>query len=162
VVVKDAGINEAKTPLEAARHLSEIVAFIELPDRIVAESEKIDGNLITAINASARLGVLGERTRIRPTEEFVSALQKMKVTAVNKAGNVVANATGDALLGHPLNPVLWLVQDLAATGERLKAGDLISLGSFAKPQPPKAGERITVRYEGLPGKPLQVSVNFAE
>src|SRR5215207_6366903 len=35
VVVRDAGINQAKTPLEVARHLSEVVAFIELPDRIV-------------------------------------------------------------------------------------------------------------------------------
>ena len=36
VVVKDAGISDAKTPLEVAKHLSEVVAFIELPDRIVA------------------------------------------------------------------------------------------------------------------------------
>src|SRR3954470_2044249 len=124
VVVKDAGINQAKTPLEVAKHLSEIVAFIELPDRIVAETEKIDGNLITAINSSARLGVLGERARIQPTEEFVTILQKMKVTAVDQKGTILVNATGDALLGHPLNPVLWLIHDLAATGESLKPGDL--------------------------------------
>jgi len=162
VVVKDAGINNAKTPLEVARHLSELVAFIELPDRILAENEKLDGSLITAINASARLGVLGERVRIQATDEFLTALEKMKVTAVDENGKVLANATGDALLGHPLNPVLWLINDLAATGESLRAGDLISLGSFAKPQPPQAGQRITVRYDGLPGGPLQVNVTFAE
>jgi 2-keto-4-pentenoate hydratase len=69
VVVKDAGINQARTPIEIAAHLSEIVAFIELPDRIVAETEKVDGNLITAINAGARLGVLGERAKIKATAE---------------------------------------------------------------------------------------------
>jgi 2-keto-4-pentenoate hydratase len=77
VVVKDAGISDAKTPLEVARHLSEVVAFIELPDRIVAETEKVDGNLITAVNASARLGVLGERAKIQATPEFLVALEKI-------------------------------------------------------------------------------------
>ena len=55
VVVKDAGINDAKTPLDVAKHLSEIVAFIELPDRIIAENEKVDGSLITAINVGRAL-----------------------------------------------------------------------------------------------------------
>ena len=162
VVVKDAGINRARTPLEVAKHLSEAVAFIELPDRIVAETEKVDGNLITAINSSARLGVLGQRVKIKATPEFLAALEKMSVTATDQNGVELARAKGDALLGHPLNPVLWLIEDLAATGEQLRAGDLLSLGSFAKPQPPRPGQTVTVRYDGLPGGPFQVSVKFAK
>jgi 2-keto-4-pentenoate hydratase len=162
VVVKDAKISEAKTPLEVARHLSEVVAFIELPDRIVAETEKVDGNLITAVNASARLGVLGERAKIQATPEFLVALEKMTVTATDQTGAELARANGDALLGHPLNPVLWLIKDLEATGGKLKAGDLISLGSFARPEPPKSGQAVTVQYGGLPGGSLKVSVSFTE
>jgi len=162
VVVKDAGINEAKTPIEVAKHLSEVVAFIELPDRIVAETEKVDGNLITAVNSSARLGVLGQRAEIQPTPEFLSALEKMTVTALDRSGVELVRAKGDALLGHPLNPVLWLINDLNVTGEKLKPGDLISLGSFARPQPPQPGQTITVRYDGLPGGVLKVSVQFGE
>jgi 2-keto-4-pentenoate hydratase len=56
--------------------------------------------------------------------------------------------------------VLWLIKDLAATDEKLQAGDLISLGSFARPQSPQGGQTVTVRYDGLPGGPLQVSVQF--
>ena len=160
VVVKDAGINEAKTLLEVAAHLSEVVAFIELPDRMVAETEKMDGNLITAINVSARLGVLGQRLKVDPTSELVAALEKMTVTATDQRGDELANAKGDALLGHPLNPVLWLIKDLAATDEKLRAGDLISLGSFARPQIPEAGQTVTVRYDGLPGGSLKASVQF--
>jgi 2-keto-4-pentenoate hydratase len=160
VVVKDAGINDATTLLDVARHLSEVVAFIELPDRIVAETEKVDGNLITAINSSARLGVLGQRRNIDPTPEFVAALEKITVTATDQNGAELAKAKGDALLGHPLNPVLWLIKDLAATDEKLQAGDLISLGSFARPQSPQAGQTVTVRYDGLPGGALQASVQF--
>lgn len=160
VVVKDAGLNGAKTLLDVAAHLSEIVAFIELPDRMLAESEKVDGNLITAINASARLGVLGQRMKIEPTPEFVTALGKITVTATDQSNSELAKAKGDALLGHPLNPVLWLINELAATDEKLKAGDLISLGSFAAPQSPQPGQTVTVRYDGLPGGPIEVSVRF--
>jgi 2-keto-4-pentenoate hydratase len=162
VIVKDAGINDAKTPLEVAQHLTEIVAFIELPDRMMAETEKVDGNLITAINTSARLGVLGQRVKVEPTPAFVAALGKMSVTATDGNGAVLAQAKGDALLGHPLNPVLWLIKDLSATNEKLKAGDLISLGSFARPQLPQPGQTVIVRYDDLPGGPLKVSVRFAE
>jgi 2-keto-4-pentenoate hydratase len=162
VIVKDAGIHQAKTRLEVAKHLSEVVAFIELPDRIVAETEKIDGNLITAVNSSARLGVLGQRVKIEPTAGFLDALEKMTVTATDQQGAELARARGDALLGHPLQPVLWLLQDLNATGEKLKAGDVISLGSFARPEIPQAGQTVTVRYDGLPGGSLKVSVQFSE
>ena len=162
VVVKDAAINDAKTTLDVARHLTEIVAFIELPDRMTAETEKVDGNLLTAIDVAARLGVLGSRAKIEPTSEFLAALERMTVTATDQNGVVLATARGDALLGHPLNPVLWLIKDLAATGERLRPGDLLSLGSFARPQPPSSGQTVTVRYEGLPRGPLQVSVRFVE
>jgi 2-keto-4-pentenoate hydratase len=162
VTVKDAAISEAKTPLEVARHLDELVGFIELPDRMMAESLKVDGSLITAINTSARLGVLGERRKIEATAGFVTALEKMTVAVTDQAGVELATAKGDALLGHPLNPVLWLIKDLAATGEKLKAGDIISLGSFARPQTPQAGQTVNVRYDGLPGGPLKVSVRFGE
>ena len=162
VVVKDEGINDAKTISDVVRHLSEVVAFIELPDRIVAETEKLDGNLVTAINVGARLGVLGQRVKVQPTPEFVAAMENMAVTATDQTGAELAKANGKALLGHPFNVVLWLIQDLASTGEKLKPGDLISLGTFAAPKPPQAGQTVTVRYEGLPGGQIKASVRFRE
>jgi NADPH:quinone reductase-like Zn-dependent oxidoreductase len=42
---------------------------------------------------------------------------------------------------------------------RLRAGDILSLGSFTAPMPPKPGMKVTVTYEGLPGNPT-VSVHF--
>jgi 2-keto-4-pentenoate hydratase len=74
-------------------------------------------------------------------------------------GQEVASAKGSAILDHPLNAVLWLVQDLARSGVKLKAGDVLSLGSFTAPQRPRPGLAVTVRYLGLPGDPA-VSVRF--
>ncbi len=161
-IVKDDGLNSAKTPLEVLAHLTEIVAFIELPDRLVAASVKTDGHLVTAINVSARLGVLGDRRKVEPTESWVKALAEMKVTLKDDSGAVLADARGDALLGNPLNSILWLIEDLKATGERLKPGDILSLGSFSRPVEPKAGQKVTLRYDGLPGGPMTARVEFLE
>jgi 2-keto-4-pentenoate hydratase len=51
------------------------------------------------------------------------------------------------------------VEDLAKTGRKLSAGDLISVGSLTPLTPPKAGQAISVQYEGLPGTP-KVSLTF--
>jgi 2-keto-4-pentenoate hydratase len=63
------------------------------------------------------------------------------------------------VLGHPLNAVVWLVQDMAREGRALKKGDLVSLGSFSKLLPPKPGLAVEVTYQGLPGNP-SVAVSF--
>jgi 2-keto-4-pentenoate hydratase len=159
VVVKDKGINEARTPLEVAQHLKDVVAFIELPDSILATNQPLDGALLTAANVGARLGVLGQRVKVQPTPEFVTAMAEMVVTMTDSSGSELGKAQGKVILDNPLNAVLWLVEDLRRMGEKLKAGDLLSLGSL-KAVPPPAGQTITVRYEGLPGGPAQVSVRF--
>ena len=63
------------------------------------------------------------------------------------------------MLERPLNAVVWLAQDLAGQGIQLKKGDLVSLGSFSKLLPPKAGLKVEVQYQGLPGSPV-VKVDF--
>jgi 2-keto-4-pentenoate hydratase len=159
VVVKDQGINQARTTLEVAQHLREVVAFIELPDSILATNQPLDGALLTAANVGARLGVLGDRIQVQPTPEFVTAMAEMVVTMTDQSGKELGKAQGKAILNNPLNAVLWLVEDLRRTGEKLKAGDLLSLGSL-KAVPPPAGQTVTVRYEGLPGGVAKVSVRF--
>lgn len=84
----------------------------------------------------------------------------MKIRMVDDTGKQLAEATGAAVLDHPINVVRWLVQDLKANGRRLKAGDIISLGSFSPllPAVPAIGRTITVEYTGLPGGPRSVSM----
>lgn len=159
VVVKDSGIHRARTRLEALRSLSLVIPFIELPDLVVAEGEKLTATLIVFINVGARLGVVGKGIPVEPTEDFAAQLAEMRVRMTDQDGTELASAKGTAILGHPLNAVLWLVRDVEKSGVRLKAGDLLSLGSFTAPMPPRPGLAITVRYEGLPGNP-QVSVRF--
>ena len=159
VVVKNAGIQRARTHLEVLQSLSLVVPFIELPDLVVAEGEKLSASLIVFINVGARLGVAGRGVPVEPTGEFAASLAGMTVRVTDQDGKDLASAKGSAILGNPLNAVLWLAQDLERSGVKLKAGDILSLGSFTPPLPPRAGLAVTVRYEGLPGNP-QVAVRF--
>ena len=159
VVVKDAAIHKAKTHLEVLRSLSRVVPFIELPDLVMAEGEKLSAPLIVSLNVGARLGVVGQGIPVEPTERFAAALAAMRVVVIDQSGKELASSKGAAILDHPLNAVQWLVQDLEKSRIRLKPGDLLSLGSFTPPLSPRPGLSVTVRYEGLPGNPA-VSVRF--
>jgi len=159
VVVKDAAIHQAKTHLDVLRALSLVVPFIELPDLLVAEGEKLSAPLIVSLNVGARLGVLGKGIPAQATPEFAAALAAMRVTVSDPKRGELASAKGAAILDHPLNAVLWLVRDLEKSRIRLKPGDMLSLGSFTQPMRPVPGMQVTVRYEGLPGNP-GVSVRF--
>jgi len=159
VVVKDTAIHKAKTHLDVLRSLSLVVPFIELPDLLVAEGEKLSAPLIVSLNVGARLGVVGKGIPVKATPEFAEALAEMRVVVTDRGGKELASGKGAAILGHPLNAVLWLVQDLEKSRIKLKPGDLLSLGSFTQPMPTRPGLAVTVRYEGLPGNPA-VSVRF--
>ncbi|WP_457636962.1 2-keto-4-pentenoate hydratase [Oceanithermus sp.] len=145
VRVKDAGINNAKTPEEVVKHIDQVIPFIELPDLVLKKGEPLNGATITAINVGARLGVLGEPIPVEPTADFAQALADMQVF-VSVNDKLVMKVPGKAILGNPLNAAIWLAEDLAKHGQALKAGDIISLGSFGKPFRPVAGSTFWVGY----------------
>ncbi|MFM0088793.1 fumarylacetoacetate hydrolase family protein [Paraburkholderia sediminicola] len=54
------------------------------------------------------------------------------VCTQTKNGERVDSATGEAVLGNPLNSILWLKQALKKYGRELKEGDLVMTGSFLR------------------------------
>ena len=134
--------------------------FIELPDLALAPTEKLDGIQLAAINVATRLGVAGPEIPIDGSPEALANLGTMKIIARdNTADTIVAENTGAATLGNPMNVVSWLIGDLKKAGHRLKAGDLISIGSFSPLVPVKAGQTVSVTYEGM-AQPATVKVTF--
>ncbi|TYO64334.1 hydratase [Bradyrhizobium hipponense] len=159
LVVKDDGVNQAKTPEEALRHISGMRPYIELNDIALGPNEKIDGLQLIAINVAARLGVAGPEVPLENTPDTLMRLAETKIVATDESGATLAEGVGAATLGNPLSVVVWLAEDLAKNGRKLNAGDLISVGAFSPLTPPKPGQTVTVRYEGLPNMP-KVSVRF--
>lgn len=159
VTVRDKGINKAGTRLEVLRHLKEVVAFIELPDACLSTNAPTDGAALAAVNVGARLGVLGSRVPVKATQKFADALANMTVVLTDEAGLEMGRGQGKAILDHPLNAVLWLIEDLNLAGETLQPGDMLSLGSIRMmPLPP--ARSVSVTYDGLPGGPMKVTVRL--
>lgn len=159
VEVGDDAINDARTPMEALSGLSRVQPFVELADLVMNEDEPLSAAVITAINAGARGGIFGHGIAVQPTQAFADALRDMRVVMTDDLGKEHVNAPGSAIMGHPLNAVLWLVEDIRKSGGRLRVGDKLSLGSFSAPLTPTRETRIKVRYIGLPGDP-EINLRF--
>jgi 2-keto-4-pentenoate hydratase len=162
VEVKDAAINEAKTPLEALRSIRAIYPFIEVPRLLFnAPAPQLGGPNLIYANVAAFSGVLGKAVIVEASQAGLDALANMSVTLVDGTGATLDSAKGTALMENPINAVLWLVEDIKKSGGALKAGDLLSLGTFSRLHPAKPGGTARVRYEGLPGNP-EVTAKFVQ
>ena len=95
-------------------------------------------------NASSGMFLLGE-SKVSPQALDLSCVQ----ARLEKNGEVVAQGNGNDVLGNPILGVVWLANNLARTGECLKAGDVILSGSFVMPQAVSKGDHITAIFEDL-------------
>lgn len=159
VEVKDAGLADAGTPLEALAHLESVIPFIELPDLTL--DGQFSGSRFVAANVGFRGGVTGKEIPVRKTQAFADAMANMTVVMVDEAdgGKELGRVKGTVLMDHPLNAAIWLAKALRKSGITLKKGDLLSLGSFIPPQPAKEGQKIRLQYLGLPDDPV-LTVEF--
>ena len=158
VEVKDPRLADAKTPLEALGYLESVIPFIELPDLML--EGQFSGNAMIATNVAFRGGVTGMEIPVQKTQAFVDMLANMTVVMTDDAENKeIGRVKGSVLMDNPLNAAMWLAKELKKDGVRLKKGDLLSLGGFINPVPPKPGMKARVQYIGLPGDP-QVTVEF--
>ena len=158
VEVKDPRLADAKTPLEALGYLESVIPFIELPDLML--EGQFSGNAMIATNVAFRGGVTGMEIPVQKTQAFLDALANMTVVMTDDAENKeIGRVKGSVLMDHPIHAAMWLAKELKKDGVRLKKGDLLSLGGFINPVPPKPGMKARVQYIGLPGDP-QVTVEF--
>lgn len=64
-------------------------------------------------------------------------------------GSVTNEGSGAAVLGHPLNALVWLADTLVADGGRLRAGDIVSTGTTLGIVKPEPGATITGDFGDL-------------
>jgi 2-oxo-hept-3-ene-1,7-dioate hydratase len=153
VEIADDGVNAAQTPEEVLAHIRGVRPFLEIPALVVGSDQKLDGAAITSINVGAWRGVMGDLVEIPQGEEGVQALADFTARLTDAEGNEISAAPGSAVLGNPLEAVIWVADMLERQGKRLEAGDLVSVGSIGPLNPLKPGMQVRLTYEGLPGTP---------
>lgn len=160
VRVKSEDINAAATPAEAFQSIDFVAPFLEIPDIIIAPGQPMDGALLTAVNSGARYGIIGTPVPTRILD--MADLDAFTATLTRDGEAVGPTSTGEALMGGPLEVVLWMVREARDRGITLESGDWLSLGSLTAPVEARPGELYHAVYEGLGDEPLHVSVGFAE
>lgn len=154
-------INNAKTMPEALASLDAVIPFIEVPDLVYDPEAKMDGQAIAAINIGARYGVLGDPILLTANDDWQTRLGHISVEILDADGNLLQTGNSNALLGHPLNVVLWIKDALQAEGKQLKPGDLLSLGTITPLMPVKPNTTIRAKYIGLdPNGDVEILVKF--
>ena len=153
VTVGDAAIMQATTREEVAAALRDVRPFIELPDIALRDGLQPSPALLAAYGVTPWRGVLGRGIAIADLDDPVADLAALSVD-LRLDGKRIDSGTGDMLLGHPLDVVLWLVRQ---GNYQLKPGSLISLGSLGRLHPAAPGQRVEARYR-LGGKSMDVDV----
>ena len=161
VRVKDLSINQAQTDLEMLGGLDAVLPFLELPDLVYQSPQGLNAAALVAVNVGARLGVVGEPIPLEATTDWALRLGRIELQVLDEQGAVVAEGNSAMLLGHPLNVVRWLRDQLKAEGRQLQPGDLLSLGTLTPLQPAKPGE-WRARYVGLAEQPVELKVTLGE
>ena len=109
----------------------------------------------------ARYGVVGKPIPLEATPQWKERLRNFSVQIFDEKGDVIAEGKADALLGDPLNAVLWIKDSLVTEGKKLKKADLLSLGSLTKTMPVRSGTALKAKYIGLdPQGSVEISVSF--
>lgn len=95
-------------------------------------------------NISNGGAVVGEPVRDWQAIDLAASRGIMRVN-----GAIVGEGVGADVLGHPIEPLAWLANTLAAKGTPLAKGDLILTGSFAAPAMLNPGDQASVSIDGL-------------
>ena len=72
-------------------------------------------------------------------------------------GELVGEGMGSDVMGHPLEPLAWLANNLASRGQELKAGMVVITGSIVSPKWLNPGDSALIEIEGLGRAALSVS-----
>ena len=79
----------------------------------------------------------------------------LKIDLANAIGITRANGAevqrgkGSDVLGHPFESLIWLANQLGATGERIEAGQIVMTGSLPLPHWAAQGQRVEISIDGL-------------
>jgi len=113
---------------------------------IIETRGDLSGQLALAVtdNGQQKAFVLGAAVSQDALPELSGVRVRVRIN-----GAEVATASGDAVLGHPYNSVVWLASKLAQFGERVSAGDYIMSGSFTRQFPLARGDRIEAAFDGI-------------
>ena len=121
-----------------------VVPALEIPASRFVDFRALGAPLLIADAACARFVVPGPAC----TDWDPDALADHAVTILVN-GLEAARGNGGNVLGNPCTALVWLANELAATGLSLRAGDIVMSGSCAVPNAICAGDHLEADFGTL-------------
>ena len=121
-----------------------VMPSIELIDDRNAVYGNFDARLLIAVNSLNAGCVLGPETIDWRGLDLEALAGRMIVN-----GKVIGEGHGRDVLGHPLNAVAWLANNLLERGRQLRAGDIISTGSVVQTRFLSPGDTMATDIDAL-------------
>lgn len=97
-----------------------------------------------ADNVQQRAFVVGAPVRLAQDADLAAVQATVRIN-----GAEVAVANGSAVMGNPVESIVWLANKLAAFGRGLEAGQYVMTGSFTRQFPLKAGDHAETEFAGI-------------
>lgn len=131
------------TAAEAAAAVDFVLPALELIDSRIRDW-KITLPDTIADNASSGGVVLGSRPRRLHELDL-----RLSGCVLRRGAEVAGTGAGGAVLGSPLNSLMWLANTLGERGVVLRAGHVILPGSITASVPVRSGDVFTATFTGL-------------
>jgi 2-keto-4-pentenoate hydratase len=139
----------ADAPFDRARvgaAVGAVMAAIELVDDRYVDYRSFDTPTLIADDFFGAGAVLGPELADWRALDLPTLGGRMTID-----GTEVGRGRGADILGHPLDALAWLANTLAARGRRLRAGEIVLLGSVVETKWVQPGDLVEIEIEGPGG-----------
>ena len=136
-------VDRALTRAEAAACVESVSVAAEVIDSRYTDFRFRLADVL-ADNTSAAGVLLGERVPAASVPDLASLPCRLEVD-----GEVVHSATGAAILGDPLEALVWLSEHVARQGEVVPAGHVVLAGALTDAVPLVPGSDYRITIDGL-------------
>src|SRR5471030_2727750 len=127
-----------------AQAIEAYLPAIEIVDDRYADWQTLGAPTLVADDFFAAACVLGKPVARSAAPDLLGVIGRALINGV-EAGQ----GTGADVLGHPHHALAWLANHLAATGQGLRAGQIVLTGSLVKTVWLKAGDKVVMELQGL-------------
>jgi len=110
------------TPATIAEHIDALIPGIEIVDY------RFESWAVGALRVAADNAIHGWWIRGEPVTDWRGHDLAASAVSVTRDGELITTGSGAAVLGHPLNVMAWLADELPRFGSRLRRGDVVTTG----------------------------------
>ena len=115
-------VDGGHTPATIAAYINALIPGIEMVDH------RFESWAVGALRVAADNAIHGWWLRGEPVTDWRDHDLAASTVSVTRNGELVTTGSGAAVLGHPLNVMAWLADELPTFGSRLRRGDVVTTG----------------------------------